>query len=273
LDLPSRQRYPLNHIEVGGGAPILLLHGFGANLVTWRHLVGPLAAMRRVIAVDLVGCGASPKPRCFDYSLRSLAAAVLDFINVKGLNDLILVGHSAGGGIALMIALWLQQAARPLLRGLVVVDGISYPQPLPLFIKLLRTSLVGPLTLQLPIYLQVRYALHLAYYNREKITPDTISGYANPLRDAAARAALLATARGLIPDNVDKLVEAFSTIAVPTLILWGRHDAIVPLSNGLRLHGAIAGSAMTIFDDCGHVPPEEMPAQTLEALTNFITKV
>jgi pimeloyl-ACP methyl ester carboxylesterase len=272
LNLRSPQRCPLHHVELGSGTPILLLHGFGANLVTWRHLVRPLGAMRRVIAVDLVGCGTSPKPRSFDYSLGGLAAAVLDFIEVKELNDLVLVGHSAGGGIALMIALWLQQAARPL-RGLVVIDGISYPQSLPLFIKLLRTPILGPLVVQLPAYLQVCYALRIAYYNQKMITRETISSYADPLREAAARGALLATARGLIPDNVDKLVESFSTIAVPTLLLWGRQDAIVPLSNGLRLHRAIAGSLMTIFDDCGHVPPEEMPVQTLEVLTNFITKV
>jgi pimeloyl-ACP methyl ester carboxylesterase len=80
----------------------------------------------------------------------------------------------------------------------------------------------------------------------------------------------LATARHLVPDDVGGLAEKYRTITAPTLILWGRHDAVVPLSNGQRLHNAIAGSTLRIIDDCGHVPPEEMPAKTLEAITGFI---
>ena len=265
--------YPLHHIEVGQGAPVLLLHGFGANLATWRHLIGPLSASRRVIAVDLMGCGASPKPRYFDYSLRNQARAVLNFIDFKGLTDLILVGHSTGGGIALLIALSLQQTERRLLRGLVVIDGICYPQRLPLFIRLLRTPLIGPLALRLPVDIQVLYVLSVAYHDRKKITCATIADYANPLRAPAARSTLLTIARQLIPDDIDALAETFPTITVPTLILWGRHDAVVPLSNGRRLHKAIAGSTMIIIDDCGHVSPEEMPAQTLEALNEFFLRV
>jgi pimeloyl-ACP methyl ester carboxylesterase len=265
--------HPLHHIEVGQGAPVLLLHGFGANLATWRHLIRPLAAIRRVIAVDLIGCGESPKPRNFDYSLLSQARAVLDFIDAKDLTDLVLVGHSMGGGIALLVATAWRQAARPLLRGLVVIDSISYAQPLPLFMKLLRTPLIGSLALKLPVEIQVRYVLRRAYYDRKKITSTTVADYANPLRTPAARYALLATARHLIPDDIDEVAKTFPTITVPTLILWGRQDAIVPLANGQRLYNAIVGSDMAIIDYCGHVPPEEMPARTLETLREFVLKV
>jgi pimeloyl-ACP methyl ester carboxylesterase len=222
--------------------------------------------------VDLVGCGASPKPRYFEYSLRSQARALLDFIEAKELTDLTLVGHSMGGGIALLVALSLQQAGRPL-RGLIVIDSISYAQTLPLFIKLLRTPLIGRLVLRLPVDLQVRYVLNMAYYDRTKITSTTIADYAAPLRAPAARSALLATARHLIPNDIEALAEQFGTISAPTLVIWGRHDAVVPLSNGLRLHSAITGSTMTIIDDCGHVSPEEMPARTLETMSEFFLRV
>jgi pimeloyl-ACP methyl ester carboxylesterase len=251
---------------------MLLLHGFAANHATWKHVVASLSKTRRVICLDLLGFGASPKPRDFDYSLRSQARVVLDFIKAQALSDLILVGHSMGGGIALLIALELQRASPTLLRGLILIDAISYAQPLPLFIKLLRTPIVGRLALRLPVELQVRYVLDIAYYDRHKITATTVADYADPLRDAAARSALLATAWELIPEDSEVLANTFSMINVPTLVLWGKNDAIVPLANGLRLHQAIRHSDIAIIENCGHIPPEERPQQAVEAFTEFFSR-
>jgi pimeloyl-ACP methyl ester carboxylesterase len=273
--LPSsyNKSYNLHCTQAGHGPPILLLHGFGANLATWQHLVPSLSKTRRVICVDLLGFGASPKPIDFDYSLRSQARVVLDFIEAEGLRDLILVGHSMGGGIALLVALELQRASPALLRGLVLIDAISYAQRLPLFVKLLRTPVVGRLAILLPVELQVRYVLGVAYYDRSKITATIVSEYADPLRDAAARSALLATARELIPADSDALASMFPTINVPTLVLWGKNDPIVPLANGFRLHQAIRDSSIAVVENCGHIPPEEMPLQTLDALNEFFLRV
>jgi pimeloyl-ACP methyl ester carboxylesterase len=90
------------------------------------------------------------------------------------------------------------------------------------------------------------------------------------LRDAAARRALIDTARAIPPDDVDALAARYGGIRVPTLMLWGRHDTIVPLAVGERLHRAVPGSRLAVIDDAGHLPHEEQPEPVLRELERFL---
>ena len=137
--------------------------------------------------------------------------------------------------------------------------------------KLLRTPLVGWLGVHvLPEEKQVEWILEQAYHDPSAITREQIEAYAAPLRQPGSKHALLATARQMIPSDVDRVSARFETITLPTLIIWGADDRIVPIDIGRRLHRAIAGSTFVVIDDSGHIPHEEMPDATISAVKHFL---
>jgi pimeloyl-ACP methyl ester carboxylesterase len=222
-----------------------------------------------VIAVDLKGSGRAPKPADGHYSVVDQARHVAEFIEGEELSDLTLVGHSFGGGVAL--AALVGRALSPArIRSLVLIDSMAYRQRIPWFIAALQVPLLGPSLLRLsPPDLQVRLVLRAGYHDPRRITADVVAAYAAPLRDAEARRALVDTARAIPPDEADALAARYTGIGLPTLLLWGRHDTIVPLAIGERLHRAIPASRLAVIDDAGHLPHEEQPEPVLRELERF----
>ena len=261
---------PLHVESHGAGRPILLIHGLGATLYTWRHVVPMLARQHRVITVDLKGSGRALKPGDGHYSVHDQAGYVGDLIRDWALTDLTLVGHSFGGGVAL--AAVVASALPPGRIGrLVLIDSMAYRQTFPWFITFLRTPILAPLALALaPKPWQVRLVLRSGYHRPTRITDDTVAAYAATLYSADGRRALIETAKAIPPDDADALAEKYAQIALPTLILWGRHDAIIPLPIGERLHRAIGTSQLVVIDDAGHLPHEETPDLVCEALGRFL---
>jgi pimeloyl-ACP methyl ester carboxylesterase len=262
----------LYYEEYGSGEPMVFLHGFGASTYAWRYVVQPLVATTRVILLDLKGFGQSPKPRDEKYSVYDQAHLVRQFIYEHDLRNVTLVGHSFGGGVALVTALYLSEIAPERLKRLILIDSVSYPQPMPSFIRILATPVVGALvTSFVPVKIQVRHVLELAYYDTRKIPEEAVATYAEPFHMAGARYAMRETARQIIPSDVAELAQKYGQISVPTLILWGREDTIIPLANGERLHHAIPNSRLIILDHCGHIPHEETPEAALHAVQAFIS--
>ena len=194
------------HVNVcGHGPPILLIHGFGASSFTWSKIVSPLAVHHKVITLDLKGFGRSKKPEKGAYTLRDQATAVLSVIEGLDLSGLTLIGHSMGGGVALLVAMTLERDAPTRLSRLVLIDSIAYPQHLPHFISILRLPLLGSLIFRLlPATWLVRYVLNFAYFDQRKIERAFVEEYAAPLRCPGGRAALIATARTIIPSDIDE---------------------------------------------------------------------
>ena len=268
--LPGRASAHLHVESCGAGRPLLLIHGFGATLYTWHRLVPALARRHRVIMVDLKGSGQAPKPSDGHYSVLDQAGHVAELIESENLTDLTLIGHSFGGGVALA-ALVGRTCSPARVRSLVLIDSMAYRQRMPWFIAALQIPALGPLLLRLsPPELQVRLVLRAGYHDRRRITDDLVEAYAAPLRDAGARRALIATARAIPPDDAEALAARYGDIAVPTLMLWGRHDGIVPLAIGERLHRAMPGSKLAVIDDAGHLPHEERPVLVLHELERFL---
>jgi pimeloyl-ACP methyl ester carboxylesterase len=134
----------------------------------------------------------------------------------------------------------------------------------------MRTFVGELMSFLLPARQTVKFVLNLSFYNKEKISEDQIKAYAGPLADPGNRAALLETARQCIPPNADELVAEYKNISVPTLILWGRHDKVVPLKVGELLSQALPNSVLEVFEECGHVPQEEQPEKTIARISEFL---
>lgn len=252
-----------------GDVSILFLHGFAASSVTWDELVPHFAPDRyRLYLLDLKGSGNSEKPCDNAYSPADHARSVLEAIEGLGLRDLTVVGHSLGGGIALLAWHLARDSGRsPLISRLVLIDAAAYRQPFPRFFRWLRTPVLGRALLTLlPLRYLVSHNLGHVYHDPAEVTEDRISRYTSCFRGPGTVTALLANARQV--DEVGKWPD-HSRITIPTQIVWGRYDRIVRLESGEKLHSEIPSSRMVTFA-CGHNPHEEEAAACATSILAFL---
>jgi pimeloyl-ACP methyl ester carboxylesterase len=255
----------------GAGDPILCLHGLGANVYSWRHFIAPFSQHNKLILVDFKGCGRSPKPLDTHYSTEEKVEDIYKLILEENLTNLTLVGNSLGGAVALLVALRLGKQQPDRLSKLVLIDSAGDQGTLPPHLNLLRSPLGIPLIYLAPSKLATRMTLRMCYYDRKRITKADVKAYAAPLANRGGRHALLQTARRCIPANVDELIAQIATIKVPTLILWGREDKVIPLKVGELLHQLIPNSTLEIIEHCGHIPQEEKPDETISRISRFLS--
>lgn len=263
------------HCKIYGnsGDPILAIHGLGASMYSWREFIKSPYPFKdyRLVMVDLKGAGDSPKPHDNNYSIIEQANLVYQFIQEHDLKNLTIIGNSYGGAVSLLLAIRLCEQNPGRLAKLILIDSGGYNLRLPSHLKILRTPLIGWLAVHLlPPTAQTRKVLRDSYYDRHKITEEQIDEYARPIALPGGRYALLQTGKQAIPKNIDEFTAQYSKISVPTLILWGVDDEVLPVKIGLMLHMAIPGSRLELINDCGHVPQEERPEETICWITEFL---
>jgi pimeloyl-ACP methyl ester carboxylesterase len=260
----------LHQEEFGKGDPILCLHGLGGNIFTWRNFSQPFSSNHKLILVDLRGFGASPRPIDRHYSLEEHADQIYGIILRDKLTNLTLIGNSLGGAVALLVASRLCEEESNRLSKLVLIAAGAYKEYLPRYLKLMRTALGPPMMYLAPSRLATRFVLRAAYYDPKKLTNEQTTAYSEPMASRGGRHALLQTAKQCIPPRSDEMIAKLSSITVPTLLLWGREDAVIPLKVGQLLEQAIPNSKLEVIDNCGHIPQEEKPDETIERICKFL---
>jgi len=265
------------HVETLGLEPapdvdtVLMIHGYGASAFSWRYWAPRLAERATVVLVDLKGSGAAPKPDDGRYRPEDQAELLHRLVLQRDLRRLTVVGHSLGGGIALLLALRLQDDEEARLARLVLVASAAYEQRLPPFIGLARYRWIGiALFRLLGARFVIRKVLRSIVYDPHAVARNQVEGYAAPLNDTEARRALIDSALNLVPERIDALNARFSDLVVPALILWGRHDRVVPLWVGERLLEALPNATLHVFEKCGHMPAEEIPEESFVRLATFL---
>jgi pimeloyl-ACP methyl ester carboxylesterase len=254
----------------GRGKPLIFIHGLGASSYTWHKIAPTLAKSNRVIAIDLKGFGQSDKPLDGRYSIFDQARLVQDYIIRNNLRGATLVGHSYGGGVALAVALNMMDAGQKNLSRLILIDSVAYRQPIPFFFQVLRTPIIGEIGLSvIPPEVQMERALSLAYHEDGKVTPETVNNYASALYSEGGRHALLSTIDALDPGQADEFSKRYKQLRLPTLVIWCHYDKIVPIRIGLRLANELPNARLEVMRECGHIPHEEQPEQTLRAIKTF----
>ncbi len=157
------------------------------------------------------------------------------------------------------------------IKNLILIDSAAYKQEIPGFISLLRTPVVNSLALGLvPNNLNSETVLKELVYNDSLITEEMIQTYGSYLNGSDSHHALIQTANNIIPQNIDSLSAKYQEITIPVLIIWGEEDSIVHKSVGERLHREIAKSTFMAINDCGHIPQEEFPENTIDIINNFM---
>jgi pimeloyl-ACP methyl ester carboxylesterase len=263
--------------EPGAGVDtFVMIHGYGGSSFSWRHWAPELARRGHVVLVDMKGHGSAPKPDDDRYGPADQAELVDRLIAERALRQVTLVGHSLGGGVVLLTALRLLDAARrtgreAVLKRIVMVAGAAYEQRVPPVVPLARHPWLFMVLMRvLGANLIVRFVLRTIVYDPDSIVEEQVAGYAEPLASSDAVRALIASARRIVPENLGELTARYTELDVPTLLLWGRHDPVVPLAVGERLSRELPRARLRVLEACGHLPAEEHPDESLAILRAFL---
>jgi pimeloyl-ACP methyl ester carboxylesterase len=248
----------------GSGTPVLYVHGHLASSATWAAVLGPASAGHPAIAVDVPGFGASDRPWPYDYSVAGEARGLVAFLDARGIERAIVVGNSLGGAAALLLA-----AGHPeRVAALVLVAPATPEGPIVWPVRVLRIPGLGELSLAFSSRaLAARGLRRWQYARAERVTEQAIDDAWRPLGIPGTRRAALAAIRSDPRPHVG--VE--SRIRVPTLIVWGSRDRLVPTSDAERVHSRISGSQLVILPDAGHLPQREQPEAFAKAVAGFVS--
>ena len=258
----------------GSGPPVVLVHGIGDSSATWEPVITALARRHLVIAPDLLGHGHSDKPRA-DYSVAAYANGIRDLLGVLDVERATLVGHSLGGGVAMQFAYQFPERTE---RLVLVGSGGAGPDVTPVLRAMTLPGaaiLLG--LLQLPTArLQVDAVVGLLRVLGTDLGQDApdLLRMLDALPDATARAAFIRTLRAVVDwrgQVVTMLDRCYLTRGMPTLLVWGERDAVVPVAHAHRAHAAMPGSRLEIFAGAGHFPFHTDPTRFVGLLEEFLS--
>ncbi|MDQ1519480.1 MAG: hypothetical protein QOI55_553 [Actinomycetota bacterium] len=257
----------------GQGPALLLVHGMAGSASTWRSVMPALSQHATVIAPDLPGHGRSDKGRG-DYSLGSLASNLRDLLVALGHDRVTIVGQSLGGGVAMQFAYQYPERC----ERLVLVSSGGLGQEVHLLLRALSfpgAEYVLALGCAAPVRnagnaignLLGRVGLH-----PQARVEEMWRAYAS-LGDGETRQAFVRTLRSVV-DVTGQCVTAtdrlYLTSALPTLLVWGDADRIIPVSHAYAAHEAMPGSHLEVFEGVGHFPHCEDPERFVEVLRAFM---
>ncbi|HEY3717360.1 MAG TPA: alpha/beta hydrolase [Jatrophihabitantaceae bacterium] len=266
--------YRLAFRMAGSGAPVLLIHGIGDSSETWSDVIPGLAQSYRVIAPDLIGHGASAKPRT-DYSLPTYANMLRDLLTVLGLERVTLVGHSLGGAAAMQFAYQYPDRVDRLV--LVSTGGVGREVTPLLRAAALPGAQLALAALRLPFTRwTVNFAIRLLQVldNGLAIDAEHILDAVNSPLDATSRAAYVRTLRAVVDwrGQVGTMLDrCYLAQGMPTLLVWGERDEVVPPLHGGLAHVAMPGSRLVYFEDTGHFPHHSHPQRFVSLVHEFIS--
>jgi len=248
----------VHYWDVGSGPVLVLVHGLGSSKDgDWGRVVAPLAKKYRVIAMDQVGFGRSDKP-LIDYKIQTYVDFLNEFLRGLKVEKASFMGESLGGWISALYAVEIAGGAHLVpVEKLVLVDaaGLQQDKPIPN---------LNPSTLA-----DMRKLLEAVFYDTNWVTDEALQkSFADKLakHDGYTVRAILSNP-SLASERLD---DRLAQIHVPTLVVWGKQDTLLPITSGERYAAGIAGAKLVSFDQCGHVPPVEKTAEFVPVVEAFL---
>jgi pimeloyl-ACP methyl ester carboxylesterase len=272
-DLIELHGHPVAVRRAGSGPALLLLHGIASDSSTWGEVLPALAARHTVIAPDLLGHGASAKPMA-DYSLGAFASSVRDLLVRLGHERATIVGHSLGGGVAMQFAYQFPERV----ERLVLVSSGGLGRELH---ALLRAAALPGSDWVLPAIARTgalgagaATARLLARLGRPPGAD--VQGIAEglaALEDPDACRAFLHTARSILDlggQRVSAADQLYLAADLPTLIVWGARDPLIPVAHAHAAHALLPHSRLEVFERAGHFPFRDEPRRFTQVLEAFV---
>ncbi|MDO9197972.1 alpha/beta fold hydrolase [Rhodoferax sp.] len=255
-----------NYHDVGTGFPVLLVHGSGPGVsawANWRLTIPVLAQQRRVIAPDMVGFGYSERPKGVRYNLDTWVAQAVGLLDSLGIEQADLVGNSFGGGLALALAIRHPKRVRRLV--LMGAAGVSFP---------ITPGLDAVWGYQ-PSISNMRKLLDVFAFDRTLMSDEL----AELRYKASIQPGFQEAFESMFPAPRQNGVEALASreqdiraLSHETLVVHGREDQVIPLSNSLTLAQWISRSQLHVFGRCGHWTQIEHTARFAQLVGNFLTE-
>ena len=265
--------HDVHYRREGWGPPILLIHGIAGSSQTWEDVVPFLSDRHTVVAPDLLGHGDSAKPRG-DYSLGAYASAIRDLMRAIGHDRVSVVGHSLGGGVAMQLAYQFPEMC----ERLVLVSSGGLGREVSIF---LRAATLPGAEWVLPLLASNRVLSaggrigNLLRSVGLRAAPDLEEmwrGFSS-LSDGEARQAFIYTLRGIVDpggQRVSARDRLYLAQTVPTMLIWGERDPIIPVVHGHSTHEEIPGSRLEVMDGAGHFPYRDDPRRFAGLLSEFM---
>jgi pimeloyl-ACP methyl ester carboxylesterase len=263
----------ISYRTAGSGPVLLLVHGIAGSSATWDDVLPWLAERYCVVAPDLLGHGRSAKPRG-DYSLGAYANGIRDLLGVLGHEHASVVGHSLGGGVAMQFAYQFPERCERLV--LVSSGGLGREVH-----PILRAAVLPGSEWVLPALCGARVRdavdgvaglLGRAGLRAGPDLEETWRGFCS-LADADGRAAFVHTLRTILDVSGQRVSAAdrlYLAAEVPTMLVWGERDRMIPVAHGRAAHAAIPGSRLEVFPNAGHFPHRDAPRRFTEVLLDFL---
>lgn len=260
-------------VKVGSGPVLLLLHGLGCDHTTWSPVIDALAKRYTVIAPDLLGHGASAKPRA-DYSVGGYANGMRDLLTMLGVDKVTVVGHSFGGGVAMQFAYQFPERTE---RMMLVSSGGLGPEVTPA-IRAISTpgfhQVMGLLTLP-----GVRHVgmsgLKVLSSTGWKATHDLdeVADIYDSFKDPRARAAIAHVVRAVVDWHgqiVTMADRAYLTEAMPMAVVWGRDDMVIPVRHASNAAALAPKARVEVIPNAGHFPHKDHPERFVKIVHDWI---
>lgn len=275
-------RLPLQHVSIHGhsvgyrrdgvGQTILMIHGLAGSSKSWDDVMPLLTPHADIIAVDLLGHGESAKP-VGDYSLGAFASGLRDFLSILDIDSVTIVGHSFGGGVAMQLAYQHPH----LVDRLVLVGSGGLGREVSWLLRLLTlpgAEYLMPIAFPKPIVDRATdIGRQLGRRNiRSAKLAEMWRAYSS-LAGATNRKAFVRTMRGVIEptgQTVNAADRLYLAAHVPTMIVWGDHDGIIPVAHAHAAHDLISTSRLEIIEGAGHFPHVEQPDTFADLLVDFL---
>jgi pimeloyl-ACP methyl ester carboxylesterase len=253
-------------------APVVLLHGTASSLHTWEGWVAALRPTRRVVTFDLPGFGLTgPFSGAYppdDYRADTLARFTLDVLDALHVRRFVIGGNSLGGEVAWRVA----TLAPDRVDRLILVDATGYafqPEHIPIGFELARLPVVSRIAEVLTPRVVIEDSVRDVYGDPSKVTGALVDRYFElTLREGNRRA----LGERLQEIGTDLAPERIKSLHVPTLILWGQRDRLVPPVNAQSFQRDIAGSQLVMLPGLGHVPQEEDPQASFAPVRRFLAE-
>lgn len=261
------------YVKMGTGPALLLLHGLGCDHTTWLPVLKKLSRRYTVIAPDLLGHGASDKPRA-DYSVGGYANGMRDLLTVLGIDKVTVVGHSLGGGVAMQFGYQFPERTE---RVILVAPGGLGPEVTPLIRAVSLPGfnpVMGVLTLPGIRHLGLAGMRALARTGLSVTHDlDEVADIYDTFKDPRSRRAIshvvraVVDARGQVVTMVDR---AYLTQAMPMLVVWGSDDRVIPVKHARTAAAAAPGAIVEVLGNSGHFPHKDHPERFVKIVNDFI---
>lgn len=247
----------IHYFDMGSGPVVVLLHGLGSRKEDWLSVLEPMVQKYRLLVPDQLGFGKSDKP-LLDYSVQTYVDFLNEFLRQLKVEKASLVGESLGGWIAALYVAEIGGRGHLIpVEKLVLVDAAGLKQDAPI-------PNLNPSSLW-----EMQTMMEAVFYDTSWLNDDALRKiFTDKLAEKDSY-----TVRSIMGNpalGTQRLDDRLGSIKVPTLVVWGKQDKLLPIAAGERYAAGIAGAKLVSFDKCGHVPPIEKTEEFVAAVTGFL---